>query len=85
MPDEWELTPEELQLLREVVAGKILHTRGKFKKLQPGSPDVSMAVQLLRTKQLVRLVDVSGWSRVPPSRLCEPTRLGRQILAQHRS
>jgi DNA-binding HxlR family transcriptional regulator len=80
-----ELTEDELAALREVDAGLVICTRGTFKKLQAGSPDVSLLVQRLRAMKLVRLADVTDRSKIPPSRRCEPTEQGKQMLAQHQS
>lgn len=77
-----ELNELQRRVLTLVVAGKVSYSAGQFRLIEVGSPDVSRELQQLRAMKLVVLPQRERGRAVPPTRVCEPTDLGKQVHKQ---
>jgi hypothetical protein len=71
-----KLNEEELSLLEDVDRRRVFYSKGHY--FRTGQQNVTAAVQRLRAMKLVVLESPSG--RVPPSRMCELTENGKNMI-----
>lgn len=81
--EQVELTEEEADLLAEIDAGRVIYSIGKYRHTLR-QLDVSLPVQLLRARKLVRRREVAAGQRIPPTRGCELTGHGTEVLDAYR-
>lgn len=69
----------QIELLFQVKAGRVSFSRGSYRLRATGQPDVSLGVQNLRALGLVRLVEITDRSQIPPTRATELTEKGEEV------
>jgi hypothetical protein len=76
---QMQLSQAELELLALVADRKVFITKGRYRLLRQGTPEVGDEIHLLRTRLLVRLSRIDKGERVPPMRLVVLTEAGEQL------